>query len=137
MAFQFSVFFVRGCDEKAIAVYEDVACIKSFDKPFSGIGISIPKFTSKDPELDELLALSKTLGLDESGDWAFMIYECFGGSIDYLYGYQNRKGAIYGPITEPSLEKVEDTYVEFMHNFGVGKNKALKFEPFERGYFDA
>ena len=136
MSFQFSGFFVKKRVPRDINKHKDVEKVVAIDKPFSGVGISVPKFISKDPTQDELLALASNLGITDGLDWMFIVYECFGGQIDYLFGYQNKNSQTFGPVQDSALDTVENSYIEFMHNFGVGKNKAIKFVPFERGYFE-
>lgn len=135
MGYQFSGFFVKDTKPDQINSLDEIEGIKLVEKPFKGIGISVPKFKSKDPSDDELFKLANDIGLTPKMEWMFIVYECFGGQMDYLFGYINKNNETIGPVQESAWDKLESAYIEFMHSFGIGKNKALKFEPFERGFF--
>ena len=136
MGFQFSGFFVKDISIATLDRSVDgVEIIKEINAPFKGVGISVPKFISKDPSLKELEELASAIGLKLENEWLFMVYECFGGQIDYIFGYINDSGRSVGPIQESALTKVENIYINLMADFNVNEKEALAFEPFERGYF--
>jgi hypothetical protein len=112
------------------AVWRDVAA------PFAGVGVRLP---ASDDRL--LLAPSdaepfiRQLGLDAADCWVYLTYVCWGGKLDFVYGFGSCSGMLFGPIKEDDQDAVDAAYTGLMERFGVCAEGALNFDPFRRGYW--
>jgi hypothetical protein len=134
MAYQFSGFFasppvLRPDVMPAGAVWREVV------SPFIGVGVRLSALIGKTPERADVEALARQLGVDAADRWLYLTYDCWGGKIDFVYGFGSRGGLPFGPVKENGLDAVKATYMSLMAHFGVSPEDALRFKPFERGYW--
>jgi hypothetical protein len=111
------------------AVWRDIA------KPFAGVGVRLPALIGETPAAADVESLTRQLGMDAADCWLYLTYDCWGGSIDFVYGLGSQGGVSFGPVEESALDKVETVYVGLMGRFGLPAEDALRFQPFERGYW--
>jgi hypothetical protein len=104
------------------------------DSPFSGVGIKLPDWLDEHPDVDAGSQLIQQFGL-ASCDWLFLNYVCWGGDIDYVYGFGCRGGRAFGPVEEYARGAVVEAYTGLMEQFGVSAEDALRFPPFVRGFW--
>jgi len=135
MAYQFSGFFIKRITSSEIVKVSGVSAILTIQDPFVGTGISIPEVAVNELNAGNLVQLAKNLGVKSQHEWMFIVYECFGGVLDYLYGYVHKPTAQYGPVDTSDLETLEEEYLLLMSNFGINAIQAQHFSPFERDFF--
>ena len=134
MTYQFAGFFcpfriARPTTLPAGAVWREIA------RPFVGIGVRLPEFVGKSPETQVIQDLANSLGFGGLNMWLYLSYDCWGGRIDFVYGYGLANGKTFGPVEESALDAVEDTYISIMSRLGIDAEEALRFPPFERGFW--
>ena len=66
----------------------------------------------------------------------FIVYECWAGEINYLFGYISKPEKEIVSTIETSRDKLENAYIYFIEQFGIYKDEALNFEPFQRGFWE-
>jgi hypothetical protein len=110
------------------AVWRDI------DAPFEGVGIRFPEFLGKTPDVAEVAQLAQQLGL-AAADWLYLTYSCWGGAIEFVYGFGCSGGRAFGPVEESGRDSVVGAFTGLMGAFGVSAQDALRFAPFERGYW--
>jgi hypothetical protein len=134
MAYQFAGFFASPAVPRpdvlpAGAVWREVV------SPFIGVGVRLPALIGKTPAQADVESLARQLGVDAADRWLYLTYDCWGGGIDFVYGFGSRGGQPFGPVEEDALDAVEAAYTSLMAQFGVSAVDALQFKPFERGYW--
>ena len=136
MAYRFAGFFARPAVPRPAVLSQD-AVWREIAVPFVGIGVRLPSLFREDdlPAICEVHALARQLGLEESDCWLYLTYICWGGDIDFVYGFGCRAGVKFGPVKEFAGDKVEGAYTGLMAQFGISADEALRFEPFERDYW--
>jgi hypothetical protein len=132
--YQFAGFFARPPVSPPNRLPDD-AVWRDVTVPFAGVGVRLPALLGKAPPAPEVMDLARRLGIDRARDWLFIVYDCWGGRIDYVYGLGTRDGQTFGPTEESAIAQVEGEYVVLMEQFGVLQQDALHFAPFERGYW--
>jgi len=85
VAYQFTGFFAKPTITPPRRLPEG-AVWRNLDTPFVGIGVRLPAFHSSTAPAGEVLELARRLGLDPATDWLFLVYTCWGGRIDSVYG---------------------------------------------------
>ncbi|MGB3638588.1 MAG: hypothetical protein WBA39_13580 [Rivularia sp. (in: cyanobacteria)] len=135
MTYQFSGIFVKDF-QILNKIHLDIPhTVKKINSPFIGSGISIPEYTSKNPSIEEINDIAKKIGIKQDLEWMFIIYECWAGEIDYLFGYIRKPENKIVSIIESSQDKLENAYISFMEEFKISKDEAFNFEPFKRGFW--
>ncbi len=115
---------------------EALYTVKKVNSPFIGSAISIPQYVSKNPSIGEVNNIAKKIGIKQEHEWMFIIYKCWAGEIDDLFGYIKKPKRQIASIIESDKNKLENAYISFMEKFGVSKDEALDFEPFKRGFWE-
>ena len=134
MAFWFSGFFARPPVSRPETLPEG-AVWRQISAPFAGVGVRLEHLSGKKPAPDRVEALARQLGIARATDWLYLTYVCWAGRVDSVYGLGVRGGRLFGPIVESAVRLARDAYLELMGEFGVGPADALRFPPFERGFW--
>lgn len=134
MAYQFAGFFATAVIPKPDALPSG-AVWREVESPFVGVGVRLPAFLGETPAQAELETLARQLGVDLVDRWLYLTYTCWGGRIDFVYGFGCFGGVPFGPVEEDALHEVETAYIRLMAQFGVSAEDAIHFKPFERGYW--
>ena len=134
MAYQFAGFFAcppvpRPVDLPVGAAWRGIAA------PFVGVGVRLPALVGEVPPPSDVEAFARQLGIHAAARWLYLTYASWGGNIDFVYGLGSLDGVPIGPVEESAHEKVEVAYTGLMEQFGVSADAAMRFEPFERGYW--
>ncbi len=135
MTYQFAGIFVKEFQISAEVPLDIPYTVRKVNSPFFGSAISIPQYVSKNPSIEEVNNIVKKIGIKLEHEWMFIIYECWAGEIDDLFGYIKKPEKQIVSIIESGKNKLENTYISFMEKFGVSKDEALDFEPFKRGFW--
>ncbi len=135
MTYQFAGIFVKEFKISAEVPLDIPYTVRKVNSPFIGSGISIPQYVSKNPSIEEVNNIVKKIGIKQDLEWMFIIYECWAGKIDDLFGYIKKPEKEIASIIESGKNKLENAYISFMKKFGVSKDEALDFEPFKRGFW--
>lgn len=107
---------------------------RQITEPFHGIGACNLDWQTGDRPLDaEVRALVSHLGLD-AYDWIYLDYTTWAGPIEFVRAFGQSSGQPFGPI-EGDDAKATDAFVTAMAHFGIPRETALRFKPFERGYW--
>lgn len=115
------------------AVWRDIVT------PFVGVGVRLSRLDDDEllspPEAESLAA---QMGLDTAECWVYLDYFCWGGGIDFVYGFGSRnQGIAFGPVWEvDATDAVVSAYTDLMEWFGVPVPNALHFSPFVRGFWE-
>lgn len=117
------------------AVLPSGAAWREISTPFEGSGVRLPEFVGKTPEVGIIRALATTLGFASSERWLYLTYDCWGGQIDYVYGFGCSFGEPFGPREEDARSEVEAAFTSLMGKLGLSTGQALRFTPFERGFW--
>lgn len=135
MAYRFAGFFVRG---GAISPGDlmNRHVLREIDEPFDGQCILVPEYIGAAPDRAAITGLSTAYGFD-TRDWLFVVYDCWAGQIDYVYALGVHDNSVFGPICEADHSRASDAYIQAMGSFGVSRDQALQFKPFERGFWGA
>ncbi len=136
MSYQFAGFFVKGFEKDKLVLSDIEFDVKSIENPFCGIAIRFPEYFGKQPELKKVCDLSVSLGFGKSAEWIFLVYDCWAGQIDYVWGFVHTSRGDLGPFSDSSFENVKQVYIELMAHFGISKDRSLDFPPFYRGFWD-
>ena len=131
MAYRFAGFFASPVLPQPDSLPAGAAW-REIDSPFAGIGVRMPALVGKTPARDDMEMLARQLGLDAANRWLYINYDCWGGRIDFVYGFGISSGFPFGPVEEGSLRIVNDAYTRLMAQFGVLAEDALRFAPFRR-----
>jgi hypothetical protein len=67
--------------------------------------------------------------------WLYLTCDCWGGTIDFVYGFTSTDGVLSTPVEDSSLDTVEATYLDLMSQFGISEEDAFDFAPFGRGFW--
>jgi hypothetical protein len=136
MSYQFAGFFVKEFEENKLVLSDIGFDIKTVRVPFSGIAIRFPQYFGKEPKLKEIYELATNLGFGKTAEWIFLVYDCWAGHIDYIWGFVHTTVGDLGPILDFSFESVEQAYIELMAYFGVSKKDSLEFPVFYRDFWN-
>jgi hypothetical protein len=134
VAYLFAGFFVRPAVPRPDVLPKGAVC-RDVVSPFTGVGLRIPNLIDVMPDPDTVQVLAREMGLEASECWLYLNYSCWGGAIDFVYGLGARYGEPFGPIEESNFAATEAAYVGLMAQFGLSAKAALRFKPFERGYW--
>ena len=134
MAYQFAGFFAQPAVSKPLDLPAN-AVWREITSPFAGVGVRLPDLIGSRPAVADVESLASQLGLEKADRWLYLIYVCWGGTIDFVYGVGSSMGTRFGPFEESALDRVERVYTELMGSFGVSPTDALQFPPFIRGYW--
>ncbi|QDV38801.1 hypothetical protein [Tautonia plasticadhaerens] len=142
MAYWFAGFFAKPAVDAPGELPEDAAW-RVVESPFSGVGLRMPDLLDARPEVVRVLELARGLGIDRAEDWIFLVYTCFGGRVDSVFGLGRRGSRDFGPIEEddelgknPAEERpTSRASLDLMAAFGVAEEDARDFAPFRRGYW--
>jgi hypothetical protein len=134
LAYWFAGFFARPATDKPLVLPDD-AVWRAIEAPFSGVGVRLPSLLGESPSVPEITRLAGELGMNAAEGWLFIVYTCWGGRIDSVYGLGRRGGRHFGPVEESDLAKVKAAYVTLMGEFGISEEDAFRFTPFERGFW--
>ena len=134
MAYRFAGFFALTSTISSDDLL-DQHVVRDVDQPFKGQGVLMPEYIGATPSKTDILLWSAKLRID-SADWMFIAYDCWAGHIDFVYAFGSCGDCAFGPIEEHDPDRTTDAFVLAMHNFGVKKDQALNFKPFERGFWD-
>lgn len=136
MAYEFTGYFARP----VLPQPDDLppgGVWKAIASPFVGVGVRLPSLINEDalPSEAEVRGLARRFGFHEADSWVYLTYVCWGGDIDFVYGLGSRDGVPFGPFEESAHDAVEAAYTGLMERFGVSVDDAMRFDPFERGYW--
>ena len=135
MAYQFAGFLVpTDKDIVSATAMPEGAIQRPITKPFVGVGIRLPAWIGKAPSVDQINALAAELGLTKAESWLYMGYDTW-GRVDSVYAAGVSSGEPFGPIDDSNIETVEATFIQTMSRIGVSRENALRFAPFERGFW--
>jgi len=134
VGYQFAGFFARQSSPPPPDLPSD-AVWREITSPFIGVGLLLPALIGKVIKEDRVMGLAETYGLANVPTWIFLIYDCFGGQIDFVFGLGMSNGEPFGPIEDSSLARVAGSYTTLMSHFGLSEDEALAFPPFERGFW--
>jgi hypothetical protein len=134
MGYQFAGFFAQPALVRPDSLPQHAAW-REIDTPFTGVGVRLPALIGRTPPPGEVQALARQLGLHAAASWLYLTYDSWGGRIDFVYGLGSRGDVPFGPVEEDNVEKVEAAYIDLMGQLGVSAEGALRFAPFERGYW--
>lgn len=134
MAYEFTGFFARPAVPQPVALPPG-AVWREIAAPFSGIGVRLPGSADRLLPPPEVEALARQFGLGAADRWVYLNYVCWGGDIDFVYGFGWHCGTAFGPIQEDARDAVEAVYTGLMGRFGVAAADALNFPPFIRGFW--
>lgn len=134
--YKFAGFFAKQQLKPPAASGVD-AVWRAINTPFVGVGIRLQEFIDGDelPDPDRVTAIRERLGLGAAIDWLFIIYVCWGGRIDFVYGFGKQGERAFGPVKEFAGPKIEAVYLHLMGEFGVQPEDAMQFDPFVRGFW--
>ncbi len=133
MSYQFAGFFTRP----AVPLREfpaDAVAIQ-IGAPFLGTGIRFHSLIGKTPAVADVLDLASKIGVAAAPQWIYLTYDCWGGEIDFVYGFTSTDGVLSPPVEDSSWDSVEATYYILMSRFGIGEESARDFAPFTRGFW--
>jgi hypothetical protein len=133
MAYEFEGLFARPPVVRPGGLPEG-AVWRAIDTPFRGVGLLLPESFGRTQDVAAVWQLSQQFGF-ASADWLYLTYLCWGGRIDFVYGFGSRDGRAFGPITESAPDAVQGAYTRLMNEFGVSAADALNFPPFVRGFW--
>jgi hypothetical protein len=133
VAYTFIGFFARPAVLQPTTLPPGVVW-RAIDAPFVGVGVWLPGSAYSRLAPSEAAALARQFGLDAADSWVYLTYVCWAGQIDFVYGLGAHQGAPFGPVEEDGKD-VEAAYTGLMEQFGVPAAVALRFEPFQRGYW--
>lgn len=136
MSYQFVGFFVLTEQMTSPFYPIDGTIWKNIKEPFQGIGIKLSPSIKTPSSPKEIKTLFNEMNINAARQWLFIEYECFGGSIDYIYALIMKNDEIYGPIEESAFDNVERVYISLMNEFGISEKDAIRFKPFERDFWD-
>lgn len=119
----------RPASLPADAVWREIAV------PFEGCGVRLPEFIGTTPAIETIRELSATLGFDSADTWLYLTYDCWAGRIDFVYGFGQRHREPFGPVKENSPPALEAAFTSLMANLGLSAEQAVRFPPFERGFW--
>ena len=134
MTYQFAGFFAAAKMRKPESLPQG-ATWREITSPFQGVGVLLPHLIGKVAQPDHVQSLAQEIGIPEGTTWLFLQYDCWGGEIDFVFGMGMAAGVPFGPVEESDRGHVEAAYTKLMGQFGVGPEGALKFAPFERGFW--
>jgi hypothetical protein len=132
--YQFAGFFAKPVIDLP-EILPEGAVWRTISIPFQGVGVRLAALLGESPEPRRVNGLLEQLGLQDSIDWLYLTYVCWGGQLDYVYGLGVRGGQAIGPIEESDEARVDDAYLELMGQFGVEPADARRFPPFIRGFW--
>jgi hypothetical protein len=135
MAYQFAGFLVPTERDlvSAAAVPADAIC-RPITSPFIGVGIRLPALIGKSPSMSEINAIATAIGVAKAPSWLYLDYDTW-GRIDSVYAAGVHDGEAFGPIDDTNIQTVEATFLQVMSRIGVSPENALRFGPFERGFW--
>jgi hypothetical protein len=134
MAYWFAGFFVKPPFNPPTVLPEG-AVLRNITVPFVGVGVRVSALLGKTPSAEAVDLLAEQLGISHAGDWIYLTYTCWAGRIDSVYGLGSSGGQRFGPIEEDAVARTKDAYLQLMGEFGVSPEDALRFPPFERGFW--
>ena len=135
MAYRFAGFLAPSdTDLIHCAALPADAMVRRITVPFRGVGIRMPSLVGKTPAADEVRRLAAATGIAQARSWLYIDYATW-GQIDSVYAYGVQDAREFGPIDDANLETVKATFVEIMARIGVDAPDALRFAPFERGFW--
>jgi len=135
MAYQFAGFLVpTSQDIVSTAALPDDALRRAITSPFVGIGVRLPSLIGKAPPASQVNALAEEIGIAGAPSWLFIAYDTW-GCIDSVYAVGVRDGIAFGPFDDSNVQTVEATFLQAMARIGVDPENALRFKPFERGFW--
>jgi hypothetical protein len=100
-----------------------------------GVGVRLPELCGKSITPFEVEQLRSDVGLGQASDWIYLMYDCWAGRIDAVYGLGGAAGQEFGPHEESNVEKAKAAFVELMGMFGVRPADAINFPPFYRDFW--
>jgi hypothetical protein len=133
MAYEFKGFFAKPPVPQPVGLPTG-AVWRVIGAPFRGVGLLLPEPFSRTPEVPEVWQLAHQLGL-AGADWLYLTYLCWGGRIEFVYGFGACGDRTFGPVQESDPHAVEGAYTVLMGEFGVSAADAHYFPPFVRGFW--
>jgi hypothetical protein len=134
MAYWFAGFFAKPIIIRPSLLSEG-AVWRDITAPFHGVGVYVGSLINQTPPLDEVSNLAQRLGIGGATDWIFLRYICWAGQVEFIYGLGSRGGRRFGPVEASDVGQARDMYVGLIAEFGVEEADALRFPPFERGFW--
>lgn len=111
------------------------AAWREFPAPFEGSGVRLPELVGKSPDVGTIRELAMSLGFSSVDTWLYLTYDCWGGRIDFIYGFGQVAGESFGPVEEDALIAVEAAFTSLMAKLDITPEQAMRFAPFERGFW--
>ena len=134
MAYWFSGFLAKPPIARPETLLEGEVW-REISAPFSGIGVRLEDLLGTNPDPDRVEVLARRLGVVRASEWLYLTYVCWAGRIDLVFGLGAKGRWRYGPIKESDVSLTRGAYVRLMAEFGVTSADALRFPPFERGFW--
>jgi hypothetical protein len=134
MAYWFSGFFAKPAVSRPDELPEG-AIWREIGAPFCGVGVRLDSLQGETPNPKKVVALTEQPGIARAVDWVYLTYVCWAGRIDFIYGLGARGRWYFGPIEESDVDFTKDVYLELMGEFGVEPVDAMRFPPFDRGFW--
>jgi hypothetical protein len=134
VAYQFAGFFAKPAIDRPDYLPEG-AVWRSISVPFEGVGVRLPAMIGQSPDPRKVGRLLREVGLQTASDWLYIDYCTWAGRIDCVYGLGVTAGRAFGPLYESAIDRTKETYLELMGEFGVEPADAMRFPPFERGFW--
>jgi hypothetical protein len=103
--------------------------------PFVGTGVRVRSLFGEVPPANDVQDLARKIGVAAAHQWLYLTYDCWGGSIDFVYGFTSTDGILSTPVEDSSLDTVEATYLDLLSQFGITAAHAFHFAPFARGFW--
>ena len=134
MAYQFAGFFIKGKTYQFLELPSN-AVVRQITSPFDGVGIRLPAYIGQTVTTEDVLQLSKSIGVSQSAEWIFIQYDCFGGQIDFVSGMTCSQADASPYKEDSSYDTVRQSFLNLMQSFGVDHENAINFLPFKRGFW--
>lgn len=129
--YTFSGFFVKG---KVVEVEKDHCIVRRISDPFVGSGVNAPELVSSHLSEKEIRCLAADVGIDKSDHWMCIVYTCWAGRVDLVFGYVNKPSESYGPVSGEE-EDGEQVLANLFREFGLSEKHTESFTPFERDFW--
>ena len=132
MAYRFTGFLAKSPTHPTA----DVGTVwRNITTPFVGVGVRLESLLGESLPPDIVRTLAEQFAFTPATDWLFLNYVTWAGRIDSVYGLGVCGGREFGPVEEDNADRTRDAFLRLMSTFGVSADDALRFPPFERGFW--
>ena len=146
MTYRFAGFLCPSRVERPASLPPGVVW-REISEPFVGVGVRIEELVGKSPQVEEVDRFADALKIKTSPAWLYLTYDCWAGEVDFVYGlgFSNGKAFgslkerldddVFGPLREESEASARDIFIQLMARIGLTPEQAMRFPPFERGFW--